>query len=56
MTKSEELIYYKEFVRQQLSKLRTLMQKYASGDFSEKIPLPKEENEFTIICRFEFAG
>ena len=49
MTKAEELIYYKEFVRQQLSKLRTLMQKYASGDFSEKISLPKEENEFTQL-------
>jgi len=48
MTKPD-LIRYKNFVSEQLSQLMPQMQQYAMGDFSENIPFPEEENEFTEL-------
>jgi len=44
-----ELKKYKEYVNVQLGKILPLLQKYAMGDFSKNIKIPKKENEFTEI-------
>lgn len=46
---NSELSKYKEKVIKQLARLSPLLQKYAMGDFSKKIPIPQEENEFTEL-------
>jgi PAS domain S-box-containing protein len=45
----KELEAYKQFVAAQLGNLNPLLQNYAIGDFSENIPVPEEENEFTEL-------
>lgn len=48
MAKSE-LDKYKAFVNGQLKELTPLLQQYAMGDFSESIPIPEKENEFSEL-------
>jgi len=40
---------YKEKINAQLNEITPILQKYAIGDFSENIKIPKEEDEFTEL-------
>lgn len=44
-----ELEKYKAHILHQLNQVSSLLEKYARGDFSETIPIPKEKNEFTAL-------
>ncbi len=46
---NEELRKYKEYVSTQLGKVVPVLQKVAMGDFSQRIDVPEEEEEFTEI-------
>ncbi|MFO7890359.1 MAG: PAS domain S-box protein [bacterium] len=50
MAKSE-LEKYKAYVSDQLKQLTPILHKYTMGDFSESIPIPEEENEFTGLLK-----
>ena len=40
---------YQEYVQRRLSLLTPILTQYAMGDFSEKVPIPEEEDEFTAL-------
>ena len=40
---------YKEYVRKRLAVVIPIIQKAAVGDFSQKIDIPKEEDEFSEL-------
>jgi len=40
---------YKDYVSEELGKFTLLFQKYALGDFSTSVDIPKKENEFTEL-------
>ncbi len=48
-TESEELKKYKEYVKKRLSQLIPIIQKAAVGDFSGKIEIPEQEDEFSEL-------
>jgi hypothetical protein len=44
-----ELSKYKKYVSSRLGELSPLLQKYAVGDFDQKIVIPEKEDEFTEL-------
>jgi len=49
VSEMNDLRNYKEFVTVRISELMPFLQKYAFGDFSDPIPVPEEEDEFTEL-------
>ncbi len=49
MTEKTDLDQYKEFVRERLKSLLDVVQSVASGDFSVRVQIPEEEDEFTAL-------
>ena len=49
MPKNSSLKKYKEYVKERIAQLTPLLQKAAMGDFSEKVEIPLEEDEFSEL-------
>ncbi len=50
MSKKNELAEYKAFVRERLDALLAVVQSISLGDFSAKVKIPEEEDEFTALA------
>ncbi len=49
LTMNNKLDKYKQYVTDKLKHINRLLPKYATGDFSELVPIPESEDEFTKL-------
>lgn len=49
MMENQKIHAYQEYVQRRLDLLTPILKQYAMGDFTEKIPVPDEEDEFTEL-------